>query len=86
MNERGFSQSSLATTCGLSQAHLSKVLSGKIKAGKRTTSALLEWMQGSSYMGAPSTIERLSRKLHSAPSDVRMQVMQILVALEKLVD
>lgn len=86
MDERGFSQSSLAMTCGLSQPHLSKVLSGKVKAGKRTTSALLGWMQGSAPATESITIERLSRKLNRAPSGIRMQIMQILDALEKLVD
>jgi transcriptional regulator with XRE-family HTH domain len=36
MDSRGINQDALATLLGISQGHLSKILSGKIPAGRRT--------------------------------------------------
>ena len=87
------SQSALARVIGVSQPHLSRVLSKQLIAGKKTRSQLEKWMAGQPISGASSSappptaaeLEFLIRRLSTTPAEQRMHVMQMLRAIDAMV-
>ena len=87
MHERGTNQRGLSSETGLSQPHLSKVLNGKLKVATRTNRALLAWIEsGSTSAIKPpdDQVAALTLKLQGLPSEVAMQLMQILEMLSDI--
>ncbi len=80
-------QVGLADACGLSQPHLSKVLSNKIKLAHKTEEKLAKWLAdfGESGQGARTdTFQALTAKLQRQSPEKRMQFMQLLSILDQL--
>lgn len=80
-------QEGVAKSCGLSQPHLSKVLANKIKMGSKTQSLLATWMvmdAPKEDIGAPEELRQLVGRLLDAPTERRMQIMQLLRLLDAL--
>jgi predicted XRE-type DNA-binding protein len=81
-------QSELASACDLSQPHLSKVLSYKIKLASKTERKLAAWLElaGSTAESTPHNfLEALATRLESVRPGRRMQIMELLRAVERLV-
>jgi transcriptional regulator with XRE-family HTH domain len=86
MRETGATQSDVAKACGMTQPHISKVLSGKVKLAKKTMAKLELWLAPSPE-AAPErtpTLETIAAKLESLGPRRRMQFMQLLAAVDGL--
>ncbi len=86
MREIGATQSDVAEACRLTQAHLSKVLRGKVKLAKKTAAKLEQWLREPSE-AAPEerpTLETIAAKLETLGPKRRMQFMQLLAAVDGL--
>jgi transcriptional regulator with XRE-family HTH domain len=82
-------QSEVAKSCGISQPHLSKVLSGKVKLAKSTTSRLKEWLEThvpDKVAQDHEIIGSIANKLPTLPAQRRMQIMQVLRAVRQLME
>ena len=84
MEELGLSQNEVARACGLSQPHMSRVLSGGLSPGRKTSKALVAWLQQEPLNDTSKQLERLGQLIESAPPRRRMHVMQFLASLELL--
>jgi transcriptional regulator with XRE-family HTH domain len=54
MNSRGINQDALAALLGISQGHLSKILSGKTPAGRRTVARARDLLDGNFRVASAS--------------------------------
>lgn len=82
-------QEDVALACGLSQAHLSKVLSNKVKLAKKTAGRLTAWIESASEAmdGSPDDYVRiLAIRLKTLRPARRMQIMQLLRAVARLLE
>ena len=89
MAELKITQSELASACDLSQPHLSKVLSSRVKLAQKTQRRLSSWLEiaGSAAGSTPHDMVRLlAMRLETLRPSRRMQVMELLRAIERLVD
>lgn len=89
MREIGATQSTVAKACELSQPHLSKVLNRKIKLARKTAAKLESWLTAPTEAPAspPSpTLETIATKLESLAPKRRMQFMQLLAAVDDLLN
>lgn len=86
MRETGASQSDVAKACGLTQPHISKVLSGKVKLAKKTAARLEQWLNQNWETQAASsqTLDTIAAKLDGLGPKRRMQFMQLLAAIDGL--
>lgn len=84
MDELNLSQKEVARACGITQPHLSKVLSGKTKPGPKTETALEVWRNQDAAQPALVRLESLARSIAAAPPAKRMHVMHFLESLEAL--
>ncbi|WP_366524260.1 helix-turn-helix domain-containing protein [Brevundimonas sp.] len=84
MKELGLSQNDVARACGLSQPHMSRVLSGGLSPGRKTSTALAAWLQQEPPNDASKQLERLGELIESTSPRRRMHVMQFLASLELL--
>jgi transcriptional regulator with XRE-family HTH domain len=89
MKTQSVTQAQLAMHCGLSQAHLSKVLNKKTKLAGKTQAKLLEWID----KGEPKAdreldaiVRALEARLKSVDAKDRMQIMQFLAAVVLFMD
>lgn len=88
MAQLGITQSELASACDLSQPHLSKVLSYQVKLAPKTERKLSAWLESanSTVESTPHDMVRaLATRLESARPARRMQIMELLRAVERLV-
>ncbi|MDP1616521.1 helix-turn-helix domain-containing protein [Phenylobacterium sp.] len=86
MADEGVTQTALADTCGVSQAHLSKVLNEKVSLSGRTAQALSGWVERREGIRPNATLVSIEQKLRLAPPTRRMQIMHLLRSLEQLID
>ncbi len=87
MKVQNVTQAQLAQLCGLSQAHLSKVLKLKIKLASKTQKKLHLWLgENKPPAGAGAVVRALETKLTSANPRNRMQIMQFLSAVVSFLD
>ncbi len=84
ISELGLSQAQVATACGMTQPHLSKILSNAVAPGKKSTFALEAWLSGSTIPDAAGQLQRLAQRLEETTPAKRMHVMQFLETLERL--
>lgn len=80
-------QPALALACGLSQPHLSKVLSKKVRLAGKTEARLLAWLRATesgSRKVARSTTEALAGRIERLRPDRHLQVIELLTSIEKL--
>lgn len=89
MKELNVTQTQLAKLCGLSQPHLSKVLTSRIKLASKTKEKLRLWLDESSAAAettADAVIRAIERKMKSVDPEHRMQIMQFLSAVVSFLD
>lgn len=89
MEQLDVSQTELASSCGLSQPHLSKVLSNQVKLAGKTRRKLSDWLAlaGSAADVRPHDVLRsLADRLEVVKPGRRMQIMELLRAVERLVE
>lgn len=89
MAQLRITQSELAASCSLSQPHLSKVLGRHVNLAKKTRQRLADWLAvaGSTADSAPNDMVRaLAARLEAARPAKRMQIMELLRAIERLID
>ncbi|MCF3630529.1 helix-turn-helix transcriptional regulator [Thalassospiraceae bacterium LMO-SO8] len=88
MAEQKVTQSELAVACGLSQGHISNVLNNKVKLGNKTKDRLMLWLEegasGESREIQLAILE-LAGKLGRHRPSKRMQIMELLKAIEQVV-
>ncbi len=80
-------QSEIAIECGLSQPHISRMLSGKVKIGKKSAAKLQIWLRLRSNDGSISSMEfatRIARTVDALPLEKRNQFMQFISAIERI--
>jgi transcriptional regulator with XRE-family HTH domain len=86
MRDTGATQSDIARACEMSQPHLSKVLRKRVKLAAKTAAKLEGWLVGSAAE-QPEKIEplqSLSAKIASVGPKRRIQIMQLLDAIDRL--
>lgn len=84
ISELGLSQTQVARACGMSQPHLSKILSGVVNPGRKSTSALEGWLSGCKAPDTAAQLQRLAERIEAATPVKRMHAMQFLESLERL--
>ena len=80
-------QEGVAKSCGLSQPHLSKVLSNKVKLAPKTQRLLAAWLVDDKAAGDSRAAEELGQlveRLLGGSNERRMQIMQLLRILDSL--
>jgi transcriptional regulator with XRE-family HTH domain len=89
MRERGDVQKDVANACQICQPHLSKVLNKKVKLAKKTSQRLERWLNDDVVVHSdpPSEIlGSLGAKIANLRPSRRMQIMQLLQAINHLLD
>ncbi|MEG9500289.1 MAG: hypothetical protein MIN69_00180 [Methylorubrum extorquens] len=87
MTAVGASQAVVAAECAISQPHLSKVLSGKVKLAPKTRGRLEVWVSGPEALAAgrdAAELQRLVLRLAEGSSERTMQIMQLLRLVDAL--
>lgn len=84
IEELELSQAEVARACGMSQPHLSKILSNRVNAGRKATAALEAWRVGDTGPSAAEQLHRLAQRIENTSPTKRMHVMQFLATLERL--
>lgn len=87
MSETGATQSDVASACGLSQPHISRVLRQDLKLCRKTESRLQSWLD--SAAGAPpgraqDPMHSIAAKVDALSPRKRMQFMHLLKAIDEL--
>ncbi len=80
-------QEGVAKSCGLSQPHLSKVLSNKVKLAPKTQRLLAAWLVDDKPAEddyAAGELGQLVERLLEGSTERRMQIMQLLRILNSL--
>jgi transcriptional regulator with XRE-family HTH domain len=86
MRETRATQSDVAEACGMTQPHISKVLRGRVKLARKTTAKLEQWL-GEISKAPPEErprLEAIAAKLDTLGPKRRMQFMQLLAAIDRL--
>jgi transcriptional regulator with XRE-family HTH domain len=86
MRKTGANQSTVASDCGLSQPHISKVLRGKIRLADKTAAKLESWLTSERAEAPSPALSRIARKLESLTPERRMQFMHLLAAIDRLME
>lgn len=87
MAARSITQRELASACGISQPHLSKILSRSVRLGRKAQGRLTDWMlrdDAGQTGGTDDELRRLLDRLLAGPEERRMQIMQLLEIVERL--
>lgn len=84
--ELELTQREVALVCGITQPHLSKILSETVKPGRKASNALDLWLGLERPQTASDQLERIRAKIDTAPRRKRMHAMQFLTALESLLE
>jgi len=85
MAELSVTQQEVARACGITQPHLSKILSYKVNPGRRTLSGLSGWLSSASIAAADSADSQLAARvarLEQLAPRKRMQIMHLLDTIE----
>jgi len=88
MQQLEITQAELATACGLSQPHLSKVLANRVKLARKTESKLTGLLHASGVLseGSPNDFVRsLATRMGQLRPTRRMQIMELLRAIERVI-
>lgn len=89
MAELGLTQAELARACGLSQPHISRVLQRRLKLAKKTRERLVDWLAHAGP-GDSEPLDAMFRllqaKAKTADPRARMQIMQLLKALDGILE
>ena len=89
MEQLGVTQTELASACSLSQPHLSKVLSLQVKLADKTRRKLSEWLavaDSTADIKSLDVLRSLASRLELMKPGRRMQIMEFLRAVERLVE
>jgi transcriptional regulator with XRE-family HTH domain len=80
-------QRELAAFCGVTQGHVSKVLSRKVPPSSGLETDLADWLVKANSAAAPAglELEEAMRRLRNAPEEHRMHILHILTNLSELV-
>ena len=85
MKVLSLTQSDLGEACRITQPHLSKVLSGKIKLAKKTEARLRAWLDRTNDNGiVRGTARAFVIRLERLRPDRHGQVIELLRAIERL--
>ena len=87
MRQLEITQVELASACGLTQGHLSKVLYKKIKLAKKTKTKLTDWLaetEAQNQIDPSAFAQLLAAKLSLLSPSKRMQFMQFMELAEQL--
>jgi predicted XRE-type DNA-binding protein len=87
MSQLEITQVELSAACIISQPHLSKVLSKKIKLAQKTKSALTSWLSlaDAAETASPADLmQKIAQKLEKQKPHKIMQFMQFLNTLDRL--
>ena len=84
--ELELTQKEVALACGITQPHLSKILTERVKPGRKASSALDLWLGSETPTTATDQLERIRARIDTAPRRKRMHAMQFLRALESLLE
>ena len=87
MAAAGTSQATVAASCAISQPHLSKVLSGKVRLASKTRGRLEAWISEAPRPVPDRGVEGLQRlvlQLAEGPPKRTMQIMQLLRLVDAL--
>jgi transcriptional regulator with XRE-family HTH domain len=86
MRETRATQSDIAEACGMTQPHISKVLRGKVKLAKKTSAKLEQWLGEISKVPPEEhpKLETIAAKLDTLGPKRRMQFMQLLAAIDRI--
>ena|ERR1700688_1673055 len=87
MRDIGATQSDVARECGITQPHLSKVLSKKVKLAEKTSTKLEGWLAGDANRRQQQQVEPLKSlaiRIAALRPKRRMQIMQLLDAVDRL--
>lgn len=89
MQELGVTQIELAMACRLSQPHLSKVLTKKVKLATKTEQRLARWLEASGDVSEGSShdfVHSLAARMEHLRPARRMQFMELLKAIERVIE
>ena len=84
MERVGANQRQVASRVGLSQGHLSKILSERIRPGAKTANSLREWIQSGSPADDDPDVRALLNRLvqmHPQGKQKTMQLMHLIADL-----
>jgi transcriptional regulator with XRE-family HTH domain len=87
MRDTGATQSDVARECGITQPHLSKVLRKQVKLAGKTSTKLEGWLTGDANRQQLQQVEPLKSlaiRIAALRPKRRMQIMQLLDAVERL--
>ncbi len=88
MDELGATQTEVAIACGITQPHLSKILSRTVEPGPKTKQRLNDWLAATLSANvdepAPDLAALVQRLARLAPTK-RMQIMHLLETIEGIV-
>ena len=87
MAELSVTQAEVARECGITQPHLSKVLSLKVNPGRKTRGALRVWLSSAAGVAADGDGSRLAEKvarLERLAPRKRIQIMHLLDTIEDI--
>lgn len=84
IEELGLSQAEVARMCGMSQPHLSKILSYRVIPGRKAAAALEAWRVGDTGSSTAEQLHRLAQRIENSSPTKRMHAMQFLATLERL--
>ena len=80
------SQYDLSLQTGLSQGHLSKILSGTVNPGTRTIGRLSDWLRGGVPVEEGSEIQKTLNRLIQLHPRKRQAIMQMMYFVEDLLN
>jgi transcriptional regulator with XRE-family HTH domain len=89
MAQHETTQTELAAACGLSQPHISKVLSSRVKLAPKTKRKFAQWLEATGSTAAPNPHEilhALATRIEALRPLKRMQIMEFLRAVERLLE
>jgi transcriptional regulator with XRE-family HTH domain len=84
---RELSQANIALACNISQGHLSKILKGKVKLGRRARVALAAWLHSEEAIqtvGGSDQMTDLVRRLSTKSEKMHNLIMHILKLLDEM--
>jgi len=87
MTSRGVTQAALAMACGLSQPHISKVMSGRVKLAKKTHQKLTDWLQGDTtddFKNVEEGVALIQKSLEKMPAGKRREFMQFILSAKRV--
>lgn len=87
MKGLGLSQSEVALACGISQPHLSKVLSKKVRLASKTEVRLIAWLKSTEVVRQRKTrrtVRAVASRIEAMRPSRQSDIMKLLSAIEAL--